>query len=57
MSDYIWGTFDALFKTIRAQALRIQEMETRITELERNQRRHESELSRLKPAEEQAAGR
>lgn len=35
MSDYIWETFDSLFKTVHRQGRRVEELETRLAELER----------------------
>ena len=35
MSDHIWETFDGLFKTVHRQGRRVEELEARITELER----------------------
>ena len=34
-NDYIWETFDGLFKTVHRQGRRVEELETRILELER----------------------
>ncbi|HEY0323532.1 MAG TPA: hypothetical protein VGC66_21420 [Pyrinomonadaceae bacterium] len=34
-NDYIWETFDGLFKTVHRQTRRVEELETRIAELER----------------------
>ena len=35
MSDHIWETFDGLFKTVHRQSRRVEELEARITDLER----------------------
>jgi BMFP domain-containing protein YqiC len=35
MSDHIWETFDGLFKTVYRQGRRVEELEARISELER----------------------
>ena len=35
MSDHIWETFDAVFKVVRKQGLRVEELEERIAELEK----------------------
>ena len=35
MSDYIWETFDSLFKTVHRQGRRVEELEARLLELER----------------------
>jgi BMFP domain-containing protein YqiC len=34
VSDYIWETFDSLFKTVHRQGRRVEELEARIVELE-----------------------
>jgi BMFP domain-containing protein YqiC len=34
-TEYIWETFDSLFKTVHRQGLRVEELEARITDLER----------------------
>lgn len=35
MSEHIWDTFDGLFKTVNRQGRQIEELETRIFDLER----------------------
>jgi len=35
MSDHIWETFDGLFETVHRQGRRVEELEARITDLER----------------------
>ena len=34
-SEYIWETFDGLFKTVHRQGRRVEELEARIVDLER----------------------
>ncbi|HYP52724.1 MAG TPA: hypothetical protein VEQ42_04250 [Pyrinomonadaceae bacterium] len=34
-SEYIWETFDSLFKTVHRQGRRVEELESRVAELER----------------------
>ena len=34
MSDFIWETFDSLFKTVHRQGQRVQELEARLADLE-----------------------
>lgn len=34
-NDYIWETFDGLFKTVHRQTRRVEELEARLAELER----------------------
>ena len=36
MSDFVWETFDGLFKAMHQQDRRIKELEARIAELERS---------------------
>jgi len=43
MSDYIWETFDSVFKTVHMQGRRIAELEARIVELERMVSQHHGE--------------
>jgi hypothetical protein len=35
VGEYIWETFDDLFKTVHRQGRRVEELETRIADLER----------------------
>lgn len=35
VSEYIWETFDSLFKTVGRQGRRVEELEARIADLER----------------------
>ncbi|MBA3806568.1 MAG: hypothetical protein H0X14_12765 [Acidobacteria bacterium] len=35
MSEFIWETFDGLFKTVHRQGRRVEELEARIADLER----------------------
>ncbi|HEX8843876.1 MAG TPA: hypothetical protein VF791_04495 [Pyrinomonadaceae bacterium] len=35
MGEHIWETFDGLFKTVYSQGRRVEELEARITDLER----------------------
>jgi hypothetical protein len=34
-TEYIWETFDSLFKTVHRQGRRVEELESRVAELER----------------------
>jgi BMFP domain-containing protein YqiC len=34
VSDFIWETFDSLFKTVHRQGRRVEELEARIADLE-----------------------
>jgi hypothetical protein len=34
-TEYIWETFDSLFKTVHRQSLRVEELEARLSDLER----------------------
>ncbi len=35
MSEFIWETFDSLFKTVHRQGRRVEELEARLSDLER----------------------
>jgi hypothetical protein len=43
VSDHIWKTFDALYKTLYGHGRRIEDLETRITALERSLRDRQPE--------------
>ena len=49
--EYIWETFDSLFKTVHRQGRRVEELEARIIDLERRL----SEPSPKQPAQQQQA--
>jgi BMFP domain-containing protein YqiC len=51
MSDHIWETFDGLFKTVHRQGRRVEELEARITDLER--RLAERAAAVVNPAQQQ----
>ncbi len=36
VSEFIWETFDGLFKTVHRQGRRVEELETRVANLERH---------------------
>ncbi len=36
VSEFIWETFDGLFKTMHRQGQRVEELETRVADLERH---------------------
>ncbi len=36
VSEFIWETFDGLFKTVHRQGRRVEELETRVADLERH---------------------
>lgn len=48
MSEHIWETFDAMYKTAHAQGRRIAELEERIVALERRLATSEVQTSRLR---------
>jgi BMFP domain-containing protein YqiC len=52
VSDFIWETFDGLFKTVYAQGRRVEELEARIADLE--QRLNERVTPQQKPQPQQA---
>jgi BMFP domain-containing protein YqiC len=51
MSDYIWETFDSLFKTVYGQGRRVEALEARIADLE--QRLNERQAAQQKPQTQQ----
>ena len=44
MSDAVWETFDSLFKTVHRQGQRIEELETRLSDLERRMQERAAQL-------------
>ena len=52
VSDFIWETFDSLFKTVHRQGRRVEELEARIADLE--QRLSERVTQQPKPQPQQA---
>jgi cell division septum initiation protein DivIVA len=54
MSDHIWETFDGLFKTVHRQGRRVEELEARITDLERRLQERAGTVSSV-PKQTQAA--
>lgn len=49
--EYIWETFDSLFKTVHRQGRRVEELEARVAQLERRL----TEASPRQPAQTQQA--
>jgi membrane protease subunit (stomatin/prohibitin family) len=51
--EYIWETFDSLFKTVHRQGRRVEELEARVIDLERrlNERAAEQQKSQQQPYE------
>lgn len=43
MSDFIWETFDGLFKTVHRQTKQVEQLEQRVVELERRLSERDSE--------------
>ncbi len=54
MSEYIWETFDSLFKTVHRQGRRVEELEARIIDLERRlqERASGAAVQQPKPVEQ-----
>ncbi|MGH9901756.1 MAG: hypothetical protein ACRD68_08105 [Pyrinomonadaceae bacterium] len=50
-TEFIWETFDSLFKTVHRQGRRVEELETRIIELERRLQERVAAVSQPKPVE------
>ena len=55
--EYIWETFDSLFKTVYQQGRRVEELEARISDLERrlNERNPEQQKTPYEVPAERAA--
>ncbi|HKP71806.1 MAG TPA: hypothetical protein VJT82_02645 [Pyrinomonadaceae bacterium] len=59
MSDAIWETFDSLFKTVHRQGRRVEELEARISDLERRlaeQRTTTAVVSQVQPKTQSTLG-
>ncbi len=52
MSDFIWETFDSLFKTVNRQGRRVEELETRVADLEQYLRERAAPQQPKKPIEQ-----
>lgn len=50
MTEYIWETFDSLFKTVHRQGRRVEELEARVAELERRFEERAANAAAAKPA-------
>ena len=50
-SEYIWETFDGLFKTVHRQARRLEEMEARLADLERRLSERAAAVSQPTPVD------
>ena len=49
-TEYIWETFDSLFKTVHRQGRRVEELEARIVALERRLAERNAQAQGPKPA-------
>lgn len=49
MSDFIWETFDSLFRTVHRQDQRVVELEARVVELERRLNEQRVPLKEVAP--------
>lgn len=52
MSDHIWETFDGLFKTVHRQGRRVEELEARITDLERRLAERSAIVGQVQPSKQ-----
>ncbi len=57
MSDFVWETFDGLFKSVHQQDRRIKELEARIAELERSASDRLAQHRQAQPVSERLAER
>jgi peptidoglycan hydrolase CwlO-like protein len=56
MSEYIWETFDSLFKTVNRQDRKVEELESRIAVLE-ERLKEQAETANKRPRTEMPAER
>jgi hypothetical protein len=49
-TEYIWETFDSLFKTVHRQSLRVEELEARLSDLERRLEERNATTTTTKPS-------
>jgi hypothetical protein len=49
-TEYIWETFDSLFKTVHRQSLRVEELEARLSDLERRLEERSTTTTNAKPS-------
>ena len=56
-SEFIWETFDSLFKTVHRQAGRVEELEARIVDLERRLNERAAEQAQTQQPYEMPAER
>ena len=54
-TEYIWETFDSLFKTVHRQGRRVEELEARVVELERRLQERTGLNPVARPSAEKAA--
>ena len=54
MSEYIWETFDGLFKTVYGQGRRVEELEARIADLERRLNERVAQAQKTPPQSTQS---
>lgn len=57
MSDFVWETFDGLFKAMHQQDRRMKELEARIAELERSTSERLTQPRQVQPVSERLAER
>ena len=55
--EYIWETFDSLFKTVHRQGRRVEELEARVIDLERRLNERAAEQQKTQPPYEMPAER
>jgi BMFP domain-containing protein YqiC len=55
--EYIWETFDSLFKTVHRQGRRVEELEARVLDLERRLNERAAELQQTQQPYEMPAER
>ncbi len=52
MTEFIWETFDSLFKTVHRQGRRVEELEARVVELERRMQERSAFPAQQQPSKQ-----
>ena len=55
-TEYIWETFDSLFKTVHRQGRRVEELEARVIELERRLQERPARTAQPQPKQFEQVG-
>ena len=55
-TEYIWETFDSLYKTVHRQGRRVEELEARVVELERRLQERPARAAQPQPKQFEQVG-